>query len=300
MSIESKLSKIGKVLDEGVKKIGDLFSAKKCYKSKQSFSNVNFSTAILIFDSFIAFLSLFISIHLRIGMDFLDYSPSYIIKNMFVFALVSSSIFLWFQTHQAFWKYTSIEDMIPIFISVVLSNIIFFPLMMLMNQEDFLPYSVLVINIFVLTMLLFIPRFLAKMFYNRKLSRIREHSNVSQNSVEVPKVILIGNNKSVDLFLNEVVINEEINFNFEPIAILTLNPENVGRSIRGIPIVGEIRDLQKTIKELQNSGMNLRQIVITEKSIPENAKKFLAKYVQEHGLLLMHVIHQYTCNAVLE
>lgn len=300
MSIESKLSKIGKFLDGVVTKIGNLFQAKSKYKSKPGSNNMNCPIAILIFDSFIAFLSLFISIHLRIGMDFLDYSPAYIIKNMFVFALVSSSVFLWFQTHQAFWKYTSIEDMVPIFLSVVLSNIIFFPLMMLMNQEDFLPYSVLVINIFVLTILLFIPRFLTKMFYNRKLGRLRDHSNFSQSNVEMPKVLLIGNNESVDLFLGEVIINEDINLNFEPVAILTLNSENVGRSIKSIPIIGEIRDLPNIMKELQASGVNIRQLVITEKNIQDNVKKFLAKYAQEHGLLLMHVIHQYTCNTVLE
>jgi O-antigen biosynthesis protein WbqV len=259
--------------------------------------------AILLFDSVVAFLSIFISIHLRIGMDFLDYSQSYIIKNMFVFGLVSSSVFLWLQIHQSFWRYTSIEDMAPIFLSVILSNLLFFPLMILMNQEDFLPYSVLIINIFVLSFMLMIPRFLTRMMYNQKINKIKKygdlhHGNNSRKQSDSPQVILIGSTAANEIFLREVINNEDITFNFTPVGILAMDPEDIGRVIKGIPILGEVRELGRILRELREDDIIPKQLVITEKTVPEYMKNFLARYVQDHELLLMHVIHQYTCNPV--
>ena len=312
MSLESKLSSLGKILDRTIVSFKNTIStmffdssgAKKKHHGHKSQSAIATSqNAVLIFDSFVAFLSIFISIHLRIGMDFLDYSPAYVLKNMFVFGLVSSSVFIWLQTHQSFWRYTSVEDMMPIFLSVILSNLIFFPLMMLMNQEDFLPYSVLIINVFVLSVMLLTPRFLSRMMYNQRVNKMKKFDKFTQREeaqVDMPSVILVGNNASAELFLREVVINEDVTFNFDPVGILSLGEPDIGRTIKGVAILGEIRDLSRVLKELHGEGVFPRQIVITEKSVPENVKNFLVRYVQEHGLLLMHVFHQYTFNTVTE
>lgn len=307
MSFESGLSKFGRVLDKVQKKtlivLGEWFFERgsKSTKSGQHAPNTHYS--ILFFDSFIAFLSLFVSIHLRIGMDFLDYSPIYVIKNMLVFGLVGSSVFLWFQTHQSFWRYTSIEDIIPIFLSVVISNIIFFPLMMLMNQEDFLPYSVLIINIFVLNFMLLIPRFTARILYNNKMNQIKRIEALTRGSekqVEIPQILLVGGPASVDAFLREIFSTEDMQINFDPVGVLSIDQEDVGRSIKGVPIVGTIRQINFVMKEFSKEGVFPKQLFVTEKNIPENLKNFLVPYVQSHGILLMHVMHQYTFNTVTE
>lgn len=312
MSIESALSKFGKILDKVVlKTIGVITSILSARSSKrpdlrprQASNSAAFPYFVLIFDSFLAFLSIFISIHLRIGMDFLDYSPIYILKNMLVFGLVSSSIFLWLQTYQAFWRYTTIEDMMPIFLAVILSNLLFFPLMMLMNQGDFLPYSVLVINVFVLSIILMVPRFLSRMFYNQKLSKIRRFESITSRrgsrSTEIPQVILIGSIPSVEAFSREVISNDDVSFNFDPVGVLTLEPADIGRTIKGVPILGELRDIQRVITSLNEEGVCPRQLFISEKQLPENAKKFLLRYAESHGLILMHVMFQYSVSLVSE
>lgn len=308
MSLETKLSKLGKVLDsltaKSINFIQDLFfERKKNTRNSKGNHTASSPYAILIFDSFIAFLSIFISIHLRIGVDFLDYSPIYIIKNMLVFGLVSASVFLWLQTHQSFWRYTSVEDMLPLFLSVALSNIIYFPLMLLMNQEDFIPYSVLTINLFVLSFMLIIPRFISRLLYSNKINKMKkidDLTKVEDRQAEIPEILLIGSPSSVDVFLRDVITNDDIQFNFDPVGILSIDQVDIGRSIKGIPIIGDVRNIGSSIHQLAKSGIFPRQIVITERSIPDNMKKFLLKYVQDHGILLMHVFHQCTFNAVME
>ncbi|MDR2458569.1 MAG: hypothetical protein LBD43_00525 [Holosporales bacterium] len=309
MSIERKLSIVGRCIDAVVAKM--ITGAKIIFPGKHhsnrrirgDTASVPQSYTILIFDSFVAFLSIFISIHLRIGMDFLDYSPTYVLKNMLVFGLVSSSVFTWMQIHQSFWQYTTIEDLCPISLAVILADILFFPLMLLMNREGFLPYSVLVINTFVLTLMLIIPRLLSKVLHNQRLKKTRMQGIriPGQNiQAENPMVLLVGSKESAEVFLSEIVSNDDITFNFEPIGILTFDPFDVGRVIRGVSIVGELRDIPTVLRMIKADGIVLRQIVITEKSIPENAKKFLVKYVKDHGLLLIHVIHQCMFDTVAE
>jgi FlaA1/EpsC-like NDP-sugar epimerase len=120
----------------------------------------------------------------------------------------------------------------------------------------------------------------------------------THQQIDAPQVILIGSNASADVFLREVVINEDITFNFIPVGILTLDSDDVGHVIKGVPILGEVRDLGKVLYELREENIFPRQLVITEKSIPDKMKNYLLRYVEDHNLLLMHVIHQYTFNPV--
>lgn len=303
MSVEVTLSKIGKILDKTFLFIKENFVAifynvenandQKHYKH---FSTIS-PYFVLAFDAFLAFLSLFISIHLRIGMNFLDYSPSYILKNMLVFTLISTSVFLWLQTYQTIWRYTTIEDMTPIFLSVILANMLFFPLMMLMNQGDFLPYSVLIINVFVLSISLILPRFLCRMIYNQKLSKIKKFDTIVQNSTQAthaPRVLIIGNIEAVEAFIREIISNEDVSFNLEPVGILTLEPADIGRIINGIPILGELRDVARVIQMLSKAEVSPEQLVIAEKQLSDNAKKFITRFAQKSNILLLHAIFQFS------
>ncbi|MBQ7524697.1 MAG: hypothetical protein IJT08_03760 [Alphaproteobacteria bacterium] len=307
MSIENVLSKVGRALDGAVSFCGKVLRRVFARKHKGGSDKAPHSGAVspyttLAFDSVLAFLSIFISIHLRIGMDFLDYSPAYILKNMFVFGLVSSSVFLWLQTYQSFWRHTTIEDMPPIFLSVILSNLLFFPLMMLMNRNDFLPYSVLFVNIFVLSIMLIVPRFLCRMMYNQQQSKMKRFGNADRRGtpVDIPKVLLVGSSSSIETFFGEVVANDDVTFNFEPVGILSLEQTDVGHTIRGIPVLGELRDIQLVFRELNRSGVSPKQLVISEKMLPESAKKFLIRYAEAHDLLLLHVIFRCTLGTVSE
>ena len=305
MSIEAALSEIGKGLDKlvsGIKKYVVVAFLRFLRKESRrgDFKAVS-PHLVLAFDSLLAFLSIFVSIHLRVGMDFLDYSPIYILRNMLVFGLVSTSVFLWVRTNQELWRYTALEDIVPIFMATVLSNLFFFPLMILMNQSDFLPYSVLIINVFVLTTSLMLPRLLCRMFYRQKLGKLQWFDPVMTKNPQfkdVPRVILIGNIPSVEAFCVDVMSNEEVSFKFVPVGIITMRYAEVGRTIMGIPIIGELRDLQRVIHNLVNEGISPKQIVITEKELSDGAKKFISKYARSSGMILSRVTFHYSLDEV--
>ena len=300
MSIETKLSKIGKALDKFFSKCHEkfaiLFLEKKYKKHRvERKQPVLAQVTILILDSLIAFLSIFVAIELRIGEDFSDYSILYIVKNMLVFGLVSASVFLWGRTNLPFWKYTSNKDIVQIFLSSVIANIAFSPLMTLMNQEDFLPYSILIINIFILSFMLLAPRILSYFFYMQKVSKEKRFdliTNSLESSAGEQPVLLIGTPQSAEIFLQELLFNEDIQFDFHPIGIFSISEVEIGRTVGGVEILGEVRSLSRVLKTLHQKNIFPRQIIITEKSMPEHIKNFILKYSANNGLILMHATKQ--------
>jgi len=250
-------------------------------------------SAVLTFDTLMAFLSLFIALYLRIGDEFLEYTPEFILKNMVVFALVSASIFFWMQTHRAIWRYVSLEDIIPLALATILTTILFYPLMLLMAQQESLPRSVPLINALVLIMLLGLPRFIYRSIHDQHLLQKRR-----ANAEALIPVLLIGNGDSTELFIREVLHSPSLPYN--PLALITFDEDEVGRHIHGVPILGTIDELDEIIESLNIEKHPPRQIIITESSILKTQKQLVSKAAIAHGLTVMHMLQHFSMDVIDE
>ena len=250
-------------------------------------------SAVLAFDTLMAFLSLFVALYLRIGDEFLEYTPEFILKNMLVFSLVSASIFFWMQTHKAIWRYVSLEDMIPLALATILTTIIFYPLMLLMAQQESLPRSVPIINALVLIMLLGLPRFIYRSIHDQHLLQQRR-----ANAETLIPVLLIGNGDSTELFIREVLHSPSLPYN--PLALITLEEDEVGRQIHGVPILGTIDELDEIIASLDEEKHPPRQIIITESNILKTQKQLISKASIAHGLTVMHMLQHFSMDVIDE
>jgi O-antigen biosynthesis protein WbqV len=250
-------------------------------------------SAVLTFDTLMAFLSLFIALYLRIGDEFLEYTPEFILKNMLVFSLVSASIFFWMQTHRAIWRYVSLEDMIPLTLATVLTTILFYPLMLLMAQQESLPRSVPIINALVLIMLLGLPRFIYRSIHDQHLLQKRR-----ANAEALIPVLLIGNGDSTELFIREVLHSPSLPYN--PLALITFEKDEVGRHIHGVPILGTIDELNEIIESLDEEKHPPRQIIITESNLLKTQKQLVSKAAIAHGLTVMHMLQHFSMDVIDE
>jgi FlaA1/EpsC-like NDP-sugar epimerase len=288
---EGKISFVNLVLKkEG---IGKYFEGLKRHLGQVLPSQAILPSAVLVFDTLMAFLSLFIALYLRIGDEFLEFTPEFILKNMVVFALVSCSISFWMQAHRAIWRYVSLEDMIPLALSTVFSTVIFFPLMLLMAQQEALPRSVPIINALVLIMLLGLPRFIYRTIHDQHLLQKRRASF----ETSVP-VLLVGNGDSTELFIREVLHSPDLPYH--PLGLITLEEEEVGRHIHGVPILGTIKDFDKIISTLNKEKQSPKQIIITEADILKAKKQQVSKMAAAHGLTLMHMLQHFSLDVVEE
>jgi FlaA1/EpsC-like NDP-sugar epimerase len=247
--------------------------------------------AVLIFDSLLAFLSLFFAIYLRIGEEFLEYSPEYMLKNMFVFSLVTTSILMWMQTHKAIWRYISMEDMVPLGLAAILANIIFFPLMLLMAQQESLPRSIPLINTLVLIVLLGLPRFVYRIAHERHVQQKRR----AKASGSIP-VIVIGNGDETDTFIREVQNNPDMPYS--PVALITTDSDDVGRRIHGVPILGTVSTIPKALKKLNKDGVFPKQIIITEPKLTRAQKDEIISISALEGMTIMHMLQHFSIDPV--
>ena len=280
MNTKDSLEEIAKHFEGLKKKLGHVLP-----------SHTILPSAVLMLDTLMAFLSLFIALYLRIGDEFLEFTPEFILKNMVVFALVSCSISFWMQTHRAIWRYVSLEDMIPLALATVLSTVIFFPLMLLMAQQESLPRSVPIITALVLIMLLGLPRFIYRTIHDQHLLQKRRAG--AETSIPV---LLIGNGDSTELFIREVLHSPDLPYH--PLGLITLEEEEVGRHIHGVPILGTIEELSDIIVSMNKEKQFPKQIIITEASILKSKKQLVSKAAVAHGLTLMHMLQHFSLDVI--
>jgi len=276
------------------KMISVVFSAvKKHFNTAVHHPHLVMPQAVLAFDTLMAFLSLFISLYLRVGDEFLDYSPQFILKNMLVFALTSASIFCWMQTHRTLWRYITFEDMVPLSLSAILSNVIYFPLMILIAQQESMPRSVIIINSLVFIMLLGVPRFLYRLVHERHF-----HQNKRKNAEASVPVLLIGCSAQAESFIREVLHSP--NLPYDPIALITLDDEEIGRKIHGVPITGSLKELAFVLNDLKTANRLPKQLIITHNQLEADNRRLIAQTARLYGLTLMHLLHHFSLDVIEE
>ncbi len=243
--------------------------------------------AVLLFDIFLAFLSLFIAIYLRVGDEFLDYTPGYILKNMIVFMLTSLSVFIWMQTHRALWRYFSLEDCVPLTLSVILSSVLYFPLMILLAQQESLPRSVPFLNALVYIVLLCLPRFIYRSVYERHI--VQKKRLLAEQAVPV---LLVGNGDAIELFIREVMHSPALSY--QPVGILSPNTKEKGRRIHTVPILGLPDNWETFVRELRSLAKRPVQIIITDMDLPHEFLAAVSNVSQRCSLPMMQMLPQFT------
>ena len=252
MQLELIKDRIFKVLDSLLYRISSI-----------SFEDTN---VILVCNSVMSSISMFISIQLRIGMDFFSSSYLLLFNNVFVFGLVSASVFVWFKVNIQSLHYNDINKLL---LSVLVSNFTFVPLLYLMNWTSDVPFAVILINIFVMSVLLLGLRYVYFILFSA-----REYT------------LLIGNRNSISVFLNSQnnVIYEFLN----NIGVINTNPDIPIYIKNKIQVIGNIMDLSYII-----SRTNIKQVIIIDSNLQDDYKDLLFKLSKQHKFLLVQ-----TCTSI--
>lgn len=248
---------LGVVISKILERIKYVFS-----KLSNSICRINISrilvsenkNVILICDSLIASISLLISIQLRIGIDFFD-SYILLLNNIIVFGLVSASTFIWFKINNKLL-------INKLLLSIIASNIIFIPLMYFMDCNIELPFSLLIINIFVMSFILIGLKYIDYNLHNKLYT------------------LLIGDSESILLFLK--LHEDRILDYFPDIRIINTNPYIDITTNSNIPVLGNINDISN-ILELNK----VNQVIITNNDLPDYDKNMLFNLSKQYKFIIV-------------
>lgn len=248
-------------------------------------------SSILVHDIMMAAFSMLVSLYLRIGDDFFDYTPLFLLKNVAVFTLIAASVFSWLQTYRNLWRFTSIDETIPVFVAVLLITVIYLPFMALMGQQEYFSYSVPFINVLVLLTLLLIPRFFYRYLHEQNLINTKK----AMRRPLVP-VLLVGHDDVTELFIREASYSPYAPY--EPVGIITPVAYESGRRIHHVPILGHIGELDEVLQELEDQKTFVKKMIITDGDISAHQVRDLANFCARSGIILMHMLQHFSVDEV--
>lgn len=243
--------------------------------------------SILFFDGLLSVLSFFLSIFIVVGNDFFEYSHAYILKNMVVFLCTSLSVFLWMQIHKTLWRYFSLEDCVPLSLAVLLTTLLYLPMMILLSFQEALPKSVPFINFMIYLCLLCLARYLYRTMYEHRLS----HKKHLLQDQAVP-VLLVGTGYSTELFIREIMHSPALSF--APVGIISPNVREKGRRIHTVQILGGCSDVDSLMSTVRSLPKRPSQIIITETDLTDTFLEAIVTFSQRSGLPIMQMISQFT------
>ena len=212
-----------------------------------------------IHDVIMASISFVIALFLRFGSDIQFYSMDQLLLGTGLFTIVAAIVFRSMKMYRGIWRYASLNDLLNITKSASLVILIFLVLLFMTTRLEDLPRSLPFINWFVLMALLGGPRFLFRLFKDRRLE-FKLDRNVHQR---IP-VLLVGAGDSAELFIRDLARNDA---NYRVAGIVSGTKSRVGRDIHGVEILGTIAQIPEVFKDLSRLGPPPQRLVLTSERI---------------------------------
>ena len=228
-------------------------------------------------DVCMAALSFPLSLYLRVGGDPYYYVGSFLFEGMLLFTAVAAVVFWLMNMYRGVWRYASLNDLMAITKAVTLVILVFLPLLFLTSRLEDVPRSLPLINWFVLLALLGGPRFLYRVFKDRRLEHVLE----STNATRVP-ALLIGAGDAAELFIREQTRDRSAPYKL--VGVIDETGGRVGREIHGIPVLGRLEDIETVVGE--RLEVKPQRMILTRDRMDGEKVRDLLAYADRNGMTL--------------
>jgi FlaA1/EpsC-like NDP-sugar epimerase len=223
-------------------------------------------------DLVMAAASLPLSLYLRVGPDFDYYAEAFLWDGLAIITVTAGIVFSLSGMYRGIWRYASTNDLIAIAKSVSIVIVLFLLALFLVTRLQDMPRSLPIINWVVLIILLGGPRFLYRVFKDRRLDHVLE----IDNSVRTP-VLLIGAGDEAEMFIREQA--RDPGAPYKVVGIIDEKGRRVGREIHGVSVMGSLDDIPEIIKKT-----NPRRLILTKERMPGEDVRILLSIAEKHGL----------------
>ncbi|MGK9263272.1 polysaccharide biosynthesis protein [Sinorhizobium meliloti] len=161
------------------------------------------------------------------------------------------------------WKYGSLSDLFIILRAVFLTSLLLVTLLFFSTRLTDIPRTVVPMQSLLLISFLAAARlsFRAEELALRRPVFKSGRSKDAQDDNRIP-LLLIGASDAADLYLRALA--RDPNATYTPVACLDRSEDQIGMTLRGVPIAGRIQDFEGVVAELQQQGKQPRHIVFTE------------------------------------
>jgi len=231
-------------------------------------------------DIIMATMSFYVSLYLRLGEGFVDYfrGDTLIVAGC-LFGIIAAGVFHFRGLYRGVWRYASINDLLAIIRAVTLVILLFLLVMFLWSRLHGLPRSLVVINWFVLMAMLGGPRFLYRLFKDRRFDLA-----VDDESHRRIPVLLAGAGDAAEEFIRSLA--RASNASYRVAGILSESAGRVGRNIRGVSVLGTTADLADVVAQLSIDGDPPQRLILTKEKLDGVLVRTLLDDAARAGLTL--------------
>ena len=110
--------------------------------------------------------------------------------------------------------------------------------------------------------------------------------------------MLVGCSTHAESFIREALHSP--NLPYDPVALITLDDEEIGRKIHGVPITGSLKELAFVLNDLKTADRLPKQLIITHNQLSGDDRRLIAQTARLYGLTLMHLLHHFSLDVVEE
>lgn len=218
---------------------------------------------LLVFDMLAVYLSSFFALAIRFELSFFKIETIYteaIYKYIIFNAVCTIIIFYIFRLYTSLWKYASVQELCNIVFAVVISDVVQFAGMHVMNIR--MPRSY-----YILYLLLLLVFEICIRFFYRFLRFFRnEYGSVKKGT---SNVMVIGAGDAGAAIMKEMCLSKYVTQQVR--CFIDDNPAKQGKYIQGCPVIGGHECIIEAVKEYR-----IEKIII---AIPTASKKTIRKLV---------------------
>ena len=224
---------------------------------------------VILIDFFISGFSLNVSNYIRI-----NYLEDLTIETIVACILVPI-IFYILGVYKRSWKYFSISDLWFLVKACLIVNIFIFLIIFIFNRLENIPRLVIILNFFTLTFGTGGSRIIYRTIFER-------FSFLTSNSTRKIPVLLIGSVDNADSFIRATERNSSV---YKVIGIINEeNKVNKEFLLRGIAILGNIKDIKVITEKLNTDISKPQKIIIVSNNIRGSDMSDIMKFADLNGI----------------
>ncbi len=207
-----------------------------------------------VHDALAAALAMTLALVLRIGHDSTLLMNRVHLTSIAMFVLIASLAGLASGLNRGIWRYASLPDLKAIATASTISIASFAVLMFFLQRLDGVPRSTLVITWALPILLLSGPRVAYRIWRDQR-------AYTGGDDSEMRGALLIGAGDAADLFVRSAAARSDRKFRVR--GIIDERERRVGRSIRGVPILGTIDDLPDILRRMADGKAPASSLILT-------------------------------------
>ncbi len=218
-----------------------------------------------------------IALYLRLGDEMMAMTAPYLGWGSGLFVLIFAAVAYGFTLHRGVWRYVSIRELFTIARVVVVSIVLFYLVLFVINRLEGVPRSVPFIHMMVLGASLAGTRIAYRAFRDRSVMQIAKESSA------IP-VLLVGYKLNAEQFIRDLQANPAALYRV--VGIIDRDTGQHGRQVHGVSILGGVDDVEAVIEKLSAAGQRPQRVILSQDYLDHETVSALLDVCDAKGMTL--------------